>query len=448
MSSGVLAMFTTVARWDKLVQSSRGTFLSLQYVEVEREGMDPRLPSLDARTMPGVGVYPIWLLRGHQHPRRYCDDYRVTWTVVRHFIEFRRFPYILLQALHEEELEVASKIANYKAEGARTQDTPKMAVGSSPTEGCNITIVKPSGFYLVGLTNMKNSEYLLVFLFLVYVITLLGNFTLMAVVYLHPQLHTPRYMTVFNLAVVDVLHNTTLIPKILQAFLFNSNYIEFNACLTQCFFAHYATTMESASLVIMAYDRFVAICFPLRYPSINTNTKMFIIIASCWLFLIIPFLYMVLLITHLSNYASVEIPDFMCTYGYLYRITCEDISLFLRVGQTVSITILYGPLAFIFLTYVTILVAVCNLNSTENRKKSVSTCITHLILVLIFYVPLMVNYMLVQLSVTYSDNVRTVTVVLSSTLPPMLNPIIYSLKTEEVRASIFRAFKKLSISPR
>ncbi|XP_064413128.1 olfactory receptor 52E4-like [Latimeria chalumnae] len=259
-----------------------------------------------------------------------------------------------------------------------------MAVGSSPTEGCNITIVKPSGFYLVGLTNMKSSEYLLVFLFLVYVITLLGNFTLMAVVYLHPQLHPPRYMTVFNLAVVDVLHNTTLIPKILQAFLFNSNYIEFNACLTQCFFAHYATAMESVSLVIMAYDRFVAICFPLRYPSINTNTKMFIIIAS----------------------------------------------------------------SFIFLTYVTILVAVCNLNSTENRKKSVSTCITHLILVLIFYVPLMVNYMLVQLLVTYSDNVRTVIVVLSSTLPPMLNPIIYSLKTEEVRAFIFRAFKKLSISPR
>ncbi|XP_064413129.1 olfactory receptor 2AT4-like [Latimeria chalumnae] len=323
-----------------------------------------------------------------------------------------------------------------------------MAVGLSPNESCNISIVKPTGFYLVGLTNLKNSEYLLVFLFLVYVVTLLGNFILMAVVYLHPQLHPPRYMAVFNLAVVDVLHNTMLIPKALQAFLFNSNYIEFNACVTQCFFAHYFASMEFVSLVIMAYDRLVAICFPLRYPSINTNTKMFIIIVSSWMGIIVPILYLVLLITELSYYASIEIPDFMCNYGYLHRLACEDTLLFMRAGQAISITLLYGPLAFIFLTYVNILVAVINLDSTESRKKSVSTCLTHLILVLIFFVPLMVNYMLLQLSVIYSDNVQTVTIVLGHTLPPMLNPIIYSLKTEEVQVFIFRAFKKQSICPR
>ncbi|XP_064413118.1 olfactory receptor 6C4-like [Latimeria chalumnae] len=313
-----------------------------------------------------------------------------------------------------------------------------MTVVFSP-EGSNITTVKPSGFYLVGLTNLKNSEYLLVFLFLVYVITLLGNFTLMTVVYLHPQLHTPRYMAVFNLAVVDVLHNTTIIPKMLQAFLFNSNYIGYDACFTQCFFAHYVGGIESISLVIMAYDRLVAICFPLRYPSINTNVNMLIIIGSCWLGLIIPLLYMVLLATKLSYCASLEIPSYFCGYGHVHRLACEDTSLHLRVAQVVSIVLLYVPLAFIFLTYVTILIVVANLDSTESRKKSISTCVTHLILVLIFYVPLMVNYMLVQLSVTYSGDIRNISVVLSSTLPPMLNPIIYSLKTEEVRAFIFRA---------
>ncbi|XP_064413117.1 olfactory receptor 4E2-like [Latimeria chalumnae] len=287
------------------------------------------------------------------------------------------------------------------------QGTSRMTVVLSP-EGSNITTVKPSGFYLVGLTNLKNSEYLLVFLFLVYVITLLGNFTLMTVVYLHPQLHTPRYMAVFNLAVVDVLHNTTIVPKTLQAFLFNSNYIGYDACFTQCFFAHYVGGMESISLVIMAYDRLVAICFPLQYPSINTNVNMLIIIGSCWLCLIIPLLYMVLLATKLSYCASLEIPSYFCSYGHVHR-----------------------------LAY-----------STESRKKSISTCVTHLILVLIFYVPLMVNYMLVQLSVTYSGDIRNISVVLGSTLPPMLNPIIYSLKTEEVRAFIFRAFKKQSISPK
>ncbi|XP_064413116.1 olfactory receptor 51E2-like [Latimeria chalumnae] len=176
-------------------------------------------------------------------------------------------------------------------------------------------------------------------------------------------------MAVLNLAVVDVVYNTTLIPKALQAFLFNSNYIGFDACFTQCFFAHYAVAMESFSLVIIAYDRFVAICFPLQYPSINTSTKMFIIIAS----------------------------------------------------------------SFIFLTYVAVFIAIIKLDSAVSRRKPIRTCITHLILVLIFYVPLMVNYMLIQISFSYSYNVRSLSTALASTLPPMLNPIIYSFSTEEVQ---------------
>ncbi|XP_006014511.1 olfactory receptor 6N1-like [Latimeria chalumnae] len=317
----------------------------------------------------------------------------------------------------------------------------------SATESSNISSVQPSGFYLVGFSNLKNSEYLLVFLFLVYVITLLGNFILMAVVYLHPQLHTPRYMAVFNLAVVDVLHNTTLIPRTLQAFLFNSNYIGFNACFNQTFFAHYFASMESLTLVIMAYDRFVAICFPLRYPSINTNTKMFIIIASCWLGLIPPFLYMVLLGARSPFCKSVEIQSFFCSHGPTLRLACADISLNIRYGQIISITLSYGPLAFIFLTYVAVFTAVIKLDSAVSRRKPISTCVTHLILVLIFYVPLMVNYMLTQLSFSYSHDIRSVSIALASTLPPMLNPIIYSFNTEEVQGFISRVFKKWIIFP-
>uniref|UniRef100_H3A737 Olfactory receptor n=1 Tax=Latimeria chalumnae TaxID=7897 RepID=H3A737_LATCH len=319
-----------------------------------------------------------------------------------------------------------------------------MNTGLSPTESSNMTTVKPSGFYLVGLTNLKNSEYLLVFLFLVYVITLLGNFTLMAVVYLHPQLHTPRYMAVVNLATADILHSTAVVPKLLQAFLFNSNYIGFDACFTQMFFVHYAAAMESLSLVIMAYDRFVAICFPLRYPSINTNAKMFIIIAFCWISLIIPFLYMVLLNTKLSFCTSVDIPNFFCGYGAMFRLACGDTSLQLRIAQAVTIALSYGPLAFIFLTYVIILVTVINLDSAKSKRKAISTCVAHLILVLIFYMPLVVNYTLAQLSFTYSYDVRNISIILGSTFPPMLNPIIYSLKTEEIRGLLFKAFKKQS----
>nr|XP_006003079.1 PREDICTED: olfactory receptor 8H1-like [Latimeria chalumnae] len=317
---------------------------------------------------------------------------------------------------------------------------------SSPTDASNRTFVQPAGFYLVGLTNLKNSEYLLVFLFLVYVITLLGNFTLIAVVYLHRQLHTPRYMTVFNLAVVDILHSTVLIPKTLQAFLFDFNYIGFNACFTQCFFAHYAGSVVSYAIVLMAYDRFVAICFPLLYPSINTNSRMFIIIASCWILLIIPLLYMVLSALKVSFCASVEIPYFYCGFGSLFRLGCGDTTEQLRMAQILTTGVLHCPLMFIALTYVAILVAVLKLDTAESRRKAISTCATHFILVLTVYVPKIVNYMMAQLSVTYSHDIRNITIVLSLTIPLMFNPVIYCLKTEEVRTLIFRSFKK-RISP-
>ncbi|XP_064413115.1 olfactory receptor 6N1-like [Latimeria chalumnae] len=322
-----------------------------------------------------------------------------------------------------------------------------MATVLPPTETSNITIVKPSGFYLVGFTNLKNSEYLLLFLILIYVITLLGNFMLMAVIYLHPQLHTPRHMAVFNLAVVDVLHNTTLIPKALQTFLFNSNYIGFDACFIQSFFAHYATFVESVSIAIMSYDRFVAVCLPLRYVSINTNTRMFIIIAFSWVILIVPILGPILLNTKLSFCKSVEIPSFFCSFGPTFRTACGDTSINLRMAQVVTFVFLYGPLAFIIFTYVAILVSVIQLDSAESKRKAISTCVTHLILVLIFYVPLMVNYMLAQFSFPYSLDIQNITIALGSTLPPMLNPIIYSLKTEEIRNFIFKAFKKQNVSP-
>uniref|UniRef100_H3A6A6 Olfactory receptor n=1 Tax=Latimeria chalumnae TaxID=7897 RepID=H3A6A6_LATCH len=315
-------------------------------------------------------------------------------------------------------------------------NTSKMRSVLSATEGSNISSVQPFCFYLIGFTNLKNSEYLLVFLLFIYGITLLGNFTLMAVVYLHPQLHTSRYMAVFNLAVVDVLQNTTLIPKALQAFLFNFNYIAFYACFIQSFFAQYFASMESLSLVIMAYDRFVAICFPLRYSSINTNKKMFIIIASCWLSLIIPVLYVVLLSAKLPFCKSSEIPSFFCDYRPILRLACGNILLNSRVIQIISIFLFYVPLAFIFLTYVAVFFAVIKLDSAESRKKPISTCVTHLILVLIFYVPLMVNSILSQLSLSYSYDARNISMVLAITLPPMLNPIIYSLNTEEVRGFI------------
>ncbi|XP_006014384.3 olfactory receptor 6N1-like [Latimeria chalumnae] len=314
-------------------------------------------------------------------------------------------------------------------------------------ESENASSLQTSGFYLLGFTELKNTEYLFIFLFLLYIVTLLGNITLMAVICLVQQLHTPKYIAVFNLAVVDILYNTVRVPQMIHSFLFNSHFIEYEACFSQMFFGHYMGSIESFSLAIMAYDRFVAICYPLHYPSIITNTKMLLIIVICWIALIFPILCLVILASRLSFSASRALPSCFCEHGPISRLACGDISLNTKVDFIVSSIILYGPLTFIIVTYTAIVAAVLKIASTESRKKAFSTCAGHIILVLIFYVPAMVTAMVALTGVKHSLDVRNLNFVLCTTLPPMLNPIIYSLKTEQIKEHLSKAFTFHKIYP-
>ncbi|XP_014351304.2 olfactory receptor 6N1-like [Latimeria chalumnae] len=318
---------------------------------------------------------------------------------------------------------------------------------SPPTNISTISTEQVAGFYLMGFSELKNMSYLFVLLSLVYVITLLGNFVLMSVIYLVQNLHTPRYLAVLNLAVVDIFYNTAYIPQMINTFLMKSNFIGFEACFSQMFFGHYFTAVESFSLAAMAYDRLLAICFPLRYPSINTNTKILLIIAMCWIFPIIPLLFLIILASRFSYCASTEVYSCFCEHGPIYRIACGDTSLNVTLALIFITILLYGPLAFIIVTYILIAVAVFKIASAEGRRKAVSTCVSHLILVLIFFLPIVVMYMIGILGVKHSLDTRNLCIVLSNTLPPMLNPIIYSLKTEEIRVHLFKPFKIKNIHP-
>ncbi|XP_064413127.1 olfactory receptor 6N2-like [Latimeria chalumnae] len=314
----------------------------------------------------------------------------------------------------------------------QVQSIQRISTNSPPTNVSTSSTEQVAGFYLMGFSQLKNTSYLFVFLSIVYVITLLGNFVLMSLIYLVQNLHTPRYVAVFNLAVVDVLYNTAYIPQMINTFLFKSNFIGFKTCFSQMFFGHYFASIECFSLAVMANDRLLAICFPLRYPSLNTNAKILLIIAMCWICLILPTLFVIILASRLSYCASTEVYSCFCEHGPIYRIACGDTSLNAKLGLLVGSIILYGPFAFIIVTYAVIAVAVIKIASAEKRRKAVSTCISHLILVLIFFVPIMVTYMLGALGVKHSLDTRNLCIVLSNTLPPMLNPIIYSLKTEEI----------------
>ncbi|XP_037604865.1 olfactory receptor 1-like [Sebastes umbrosus] len=305
----------------------------------------------------------------------------------------------------------------------------------------NTTFVRPAKFYISGFSNIPHVKYYYVFLCFVYIITVLGNSFLLSVIYLVKTLHTPKYMIVFNLAFSDVCGSTALIPKLLDTFLFDRRYIDYEACLSYMFFVLFFASMQSWTLVTMAYDRFIAICFPLRYHNIVTKPAIAAMLLFSWLFLVSLVSLTVGAIDRLSFCRSLVVKSFYCDHAPVYRLACNDTSLNNIIAYVAFIVILCIPLILIALTYVCISIALSRIASGEERLKASKTCTSHLILVAIFFLPLVGTNIAAVVSFI-RPNVRIINSSLTHTIPALLNPIIYSLKTEEVLISIKRLSKR------
>ncbi|XP_074528545.1 olfactory receptor 1E16-like [Halichoeres trimaculatus] len=309
----------------------------------------------------------------------------------------------------------------------------------------NSTLVRPTGFYLSGFTNIPHAKYFYVFLCFVYIVTVLGNGFLFLVIYLDEALHTPKYMIVFNLAFADLCGSTALIPKLLDTFLFNRRYIVYEACLSYLFFVFMFAGVQSWTLVTMAYDRFIAICFPLRYHTIVTKPAIGVMLLFSWVFSISFLSILVKLIDRLSFCRSVVVRTFFCDNGPIYRLACNDNSLNIVMASIAFFVFLFIPFIMIALTYVCISIALKRIASGEERLIAFKTCTSHLMLVAIFFVPF-ISTNIATVASGLHPNARIINSCLTHTIPAMLNPIIYSLKTEEVLNSIKKLYHRNKIS--
>uniref|UniRef100_A0A3P8XMT7 G-protein coupled receptors family 1 profile domain-containing protein n=1 Tax=Esox lucius TaxID=8010 RepID=A0A3P8XMT7_ESOLU len=279
------------------------------------------------------------------------------------------------------------------------------------------TIIRPPYFYISGFTGIPNMEYYYVFLSLIYIISLVGNTFIMVVIFVDHSLHRPKYIAVFNLAFTDLCESTAQVPKLLDMFLFDRQFISYDQCLANLFFVFVFLTMQSFNLIILSYDRLVAICYPLRYHMIVTPRSMIQLTVSGWVFAVLIVLIAVGLITRLSFCRSVVINSYFCDHGPLFRLAtpCSDVGIFIYLN------ILY---LIVFLLI-----------------RAMKTCTSHLTLVAIFYLPVIFTYLLQSLIQT---NARIINLSLTSVLPPMLNPIIYVLKTEEFKVSAKRFLRRVA----
>uniref|UniRef100_A0A3B3WQV5 G-protein coupled receptors family 1 profile domain-containing protein n=1 Tax=Poecilia mexicana TaxID=48701 RepID=A0A3B3WQV5_9TELE len=302
----------------------------------------------------------------------------------------------------------------------------------------NITFVRPAYFIITGFIGIPNVNFYFVFLLFVYVLSVVGNGTVLTLIIVDHTLKGPKYVAVFSLALTDILSSTAFLPKIIDIFLFNHRYISYNECLTFMFFGFTLPAMQSFNLVALSYDRLMAIMYPLHYQVKVTQRSMINLIAFLWIFTITLILIVVGFITRLSFCKSVVINSYFCDHGPVYRLGCNDVSPSRVIGVLCPVIMLWLPLAFILATYCCIVYALSKISTAQERRKALKTCTGHLSLVAIYFIPILITF---TIGAEIHPNARIINLSLTSVFPPMLNPIVYVLHTQEIRLSIKRILK-------
>ncbi|XP_067413545.1 olfactory receptor 51G2-like [Emydura macquarii macquarii] len=307
----------------------------------------------------------------------------------------------------------------------------------------NDTKFQPAVFLLTGIFGQENIHvWISIPIFLIYVTSVLGNSLILFIIKTDPTLHEPMYLFLSMLAVTDLGLLISTMPTTLGILWFNSREISHDACFAQLFFIHSLTFTESSLLLCMAFDRFVAICNPLRYASILTMpriAKMGLVSLLRGIFL--NFHLPILLKQYQYCQANILSHSY-CLNQEVMTMACSDIRVNIIYGFFVTVSSVGLDLLLILISYVMILKTVLSITSPAERLKALNTCVSHICVVLLSYIPgifLSVTYRFVKSSSPLLQNVLGN---VSMLIPPLMNPIVYSVKTEHIRARIIRVFVK------
>ncbi|KAM5151776.1 olfactory receptor 2A12-like [Mantella aurantiaca] len=273
-----------------------------------------------------------------------------------------------------------------------------------------------------------------IFFFLIYVIGILINLTITSVICLDLHLHTPMYLFLCNLSIIDMCYTTFTVPNLLYILFSGNNTVSFTQCFIQTYFVLIAATTEVTIIFIMAYDRYVAICHPLHYHRILNKKICILLVMIIWIGGFLNSSLLTSSILKMIFCSSLTIHQLFCDAKALLNIACSGTEMFYIVVYTESLVFGLCPVMCNFMSYVKIIRVILHIKSKDGRSKAFSTCSSHLIVMAIYYGSAIAVYMIPPSD--HYDLVEQILTVFYVTVVPMLNPLIYSLRNKEVNNAL------------
>ncbi|XP_023557787.1 olfactory receptor 52B4-like [Octodon degus] len=301
----------------------------------------------------------------------------------------------------------------------------------------NHTGVSHTVFHLLGIPGLEDQHMWISIPFVIsYVIALLGNSLLIFIILTKQTLHGPMYLFLCMLAAADIVLSTSTIPQMLAIFWFNAGEISLDCCITQLFFLHSTFVSESGILLVMAFDRYVAICYPLRYTSILTDSLIGKIAVTIFLRSYGTIIPIIFLLKRLTFCKSNILPNTGCKHIVLAHVSCDDIRVNIWYGFFVLMSTVVLDLVLIFVSYVLILHAVFRIPSQHARHKALNTCGSHICVIILFYGPGIFTTLTQRFGRHIAPHIHILLSDVCILIPPMMNPLIYGVKTKEIRHQV------------
>ncbi|XP_003781022.1 olfactory receptor 52Z1-like [Otolemur garnettii] len=310
------------------------------------------------------------------------------------------------------------------------------------TTSSNHTDLRDLWYTMIGIPGMEDAHvWISIPICSMYITAVVGNVLLLFLIVTEQSLHEPMYLFLSMLTIADLFLSTVTTPKMLAIFWFQAGGISFGSCVSQMFFLHFIFVAESAILLAMAFDRYVAICYPLRYTAILTPSvigKMGVASVTRSFFICFPLVFLVYRLTYCGKNT---IRHSYCEHMGIAKLACDSIKVNIYYGVIVALFSTCLDVVLIIISYVLILCAVFRIPSRDTRIKALETCGSHMCVILLFYTPAFFSFFAHGFGGHRIPlHIHILLANLYVVVPPTLNPIIYGVKTKQIQERVKQLF--------